>query len=974
MPGILNRLFGADSNQREVNKVKPLIDKINALEDEFSHLSNDELGNKTSEFRRRLADGEALDDLLPEAFAAVREAAKRTIKQRHYDVQLTGGIVLHQGKIAEMKTGEGKTLVATLPLYLNALTGKGAHLVTPNDYLSRVGGGWMGPIYHLLGLSVGVIAHEYSALYDPDYGSPGVGDERLRHWRPCDHRHDAYMADITYGTNNEFGFDYLRDNMTWDLDEKRQRELNYAIVDEVDNILVDEARTPLIISGQPQTASPRYREFARLVRNLSLDDDVTIDHKLRVSTLTDEGVRKLRNMGVNLPDLDNPEEDNPEQAETMHHLEQAVKAQFLFLRDKDYVVKDGQVVIVDEFTGRMMPGRRWSDGLHEAIEAKEGVKLAERTQTLATITFQNYFRMYKKLAGMTGTAQTESEEFFKIYRLDVVTIPTNKPMVRQDLTDQVYKSEEAKYRAVVKEIRESYAVGRPVLVGTISVERSEHLSEMLERSGVPHEVLNAKQHEREATIIAQAGRSAAVTIATNMAGRGVDILLGGNAEGLVAEDLKRQGIDPVAVPSADYLRMVEEKQRSVCNPDRQKVLEIGGLHIIGTERHEARRIDNQLRGRAGRQGDPGSSRFFLSLEDELMRRAGGTTVAGLMDRLGVEEDVPIEAGMVAKVIESAQTKMEGYNFDIRKHVVQYDDVMNTQRNVIYGERLKVLESESLRETILGMVSKDLQRIVDRFAVSNYSEEWDIDGFLRALRAILPVQVTEKELAATSRSELPAVLANEAAAVYDEMTSKFAAIPVSDGEVFGIVFGQQLLGATKKKPADLVPQIEKMLMLATIDHLWVEHLTILDDLREGIGLRAYGQKDPLVEYKNEAYGMFQELTSSIERQIARTIFHLGVVRAGPQAAERQISTNKDEAGHEPLRKTAVGVPPPDGKMPKKAPCWCGSGKRFEDCHGRRDKMGKKPELVAPDEERAMPVAVSERPHANAWDKKAKKHHR
>ena len=714
------------------------------------------------------------------------------------------------------------------------------------------------------------------------------------------------------------------------------------------------------------------------MRNLRLDDDVTIDPKLRVSTLTDDGVRRLRDMGVKLPDLDNPEEDNPEQAEIMHHLEQALKAQFLFQNDKDYVIKDGEVIIVDEFTGRMMPGRRWSDGLHEAIEAKEGLKMAEKTQTLATITFQNYFRMYKKLAGMTGTAMTESEEFFKIYKLEVVTIPTNKPMVREDLTDQVYRTEEAKYNAVVKEIEEAYKKGRPVLVGTISVERSEHLGQLLERRGVPHQVLNAKQHEREASIIAQAGRPGMVTIATNMAGRGVDILLGGNPEGLVGEDLKRQGIDPVAIPTAEYVNMVQEKVNSICEPDRQKVLALGGLHIVGTERHEARRIDNQLRGRAGRQGDPGSSRFFLSLEDELMRRAGGTSVSGLMNRLGMDDTVPIEAGLVAKVIENAQTKMEGYNFDIRKHVVQYDDVMNTQRTVIYGERIKVLESEDLRETILGMVNNELEHIVSRFVTSNYSEEWDIDGFLMALHSILPLNITEKELAATARNDILPRLRDEAEAAYEDMTAKFSDIPIGDDEVFGIVFGQTLLGATKKKPEPLMPQIERMLLLSTIDRLWVDHLTILDDLREGIGLRAYGQKDPLVEYKSEAFAMFGELTANIERSIARTAFHMGIVRAGPQAVQRQISTNKDDAVREPVRKQAVGVPPADGKMPKKALCWCGSGKRFEDCHGRRDRQQKQEVLAepvavgvapAPVQRQATPVQQNQH---SAWDKKRKKH--
>ncbi len=974
MPGIFDRFLG-DPNERELSKLRPTVERINSLEPEFETLSDAELREKTAEFRARHSSGEGLDSILPEAFAAVREAAKRTLGQRHFDVQLMGGIVLHQGKIAEMKTGEGKTLVATLPLYLNALDDKGVHLVTPNDYLSRVGGGWMGPVYHMLGLSVGVIAHEYSALYDPDYGIPGVGDERLRHWRPCTRR-EAYLADITYGTNNEFGFDYLRDNMVWDLADQVQRPLHYAIVDEVDNILIDEARTPLIISGQPQPASPRYVEFARVVRGLREGDDVTIDHRLRTSTLTDEGVRKLRGRGLLLPDLDNPEEDNPEQAEIMHHLEQALKAEFLFHRDKDYVVQNGQVVIVDEFTGRLMPGRRWSDGLHEAIEAKEGVKLAERTQTLATITFQNYFRMYKKLAGMTGTAATEAEEFFKIYRLDVVSIPTNKEMIREDYTDVVYKTEEAKFRAVVREIEQWHQQGRPVLVGTISIEKSEYLSALLEQRGIPHQVLNAKQHEREATIIAQAGRPGMVTIATNMAGRGVDILLGGNPEGLVADDLKRQGIDPISVPTADYLNMVQEKIATVCGPHREKVLALGGLHIVGTERHEARRIDNQLRGRAGRQGDPGSSRFYLSLEDDLMRRAGGATVAGLMDRLGVDPDVPIEASLVGKVIEGAQTRMEGYNFDIRKHVVEYDDVMNKQREVIYGERRKVLSSETLRDTILHMVNSELTIVVNRYAISNYSEEWDLEGFQRALRAIMPLSLTASDLAAAARSELPALLSDEASHLYDQAEARYNSLSVPDGDGFALLYGQTVLGWALKKPGPLMPQIEKVLLLSTIDRLWVEHLTILDDLREGIGLRAYGQKDPLVEYKNEAYAMFQELTASIQRQVARTVFHLVVARITPQAQQRQLVSNRDTS-REPVRRGVSASLPSDLKVPKKALCPCGSGKRYEDCHGKRDRQERPKELATavpqptPSQTRPTPAKPGAR-----WDahKKHKKHRR
>jgi len=609
------------------------------------------------------------------------------------------------------------------------------------------------------------------------------------------------------------------------------------------------------------------------------------------------------------------------------------------------VVKDGQVIIVDEFTGRLMPGRRWSDGLHEAIEAKEGVKIAERTQTLATITFQNYFRMYKKLAGMTGTAVTEAEEFYKIYKLDVVVIPTNRPMIRIDYVDQVYKTEEAKFRAVVREIEEMHAQGRPVLVGTVSIEKSEYLSELLRRKGIPHQVLNAKHHEREAMIIAQAGRSGAVTIATNMAGRGVDILLGGNAEGLVAEDLKRKGIDPVSVPTAEYQALVRHKQETVCDPDREKVIALGGLHIIGTERHEARRIDNQLRGRAGRQGDPGSSRFYLSLEDELMQRAGGSMVASIMDRVGFEEDQPIEASLVAKVIEQAQTKMEGYNFDIRKHVVEYDDVMNKQREVIYGERRKALASTNLRETIVDMVKKQIDHTIALYCTSTYSDEWDIDALVRALRTLLPTPITPKEIASLSRQELPPKLYNLVEDLYDDLTTRINALDIPQGEIFGVLYGQTILGAAVRKPGDLMPQVEKIILLSTIDRLWVEHLTILDDLREGIGLRAYGQKDPLVEYKNEAYQMFQELVTNIQRNIARTIFHLDIVRAVPQpTTSRRLMTNKDETSGEPIRTKAPGVPPPDGKLPKKAKCWCGSGKRYEDCHGKRHKE-REPVAVA-----------------------------
>jgi preprotein translocase SecA subunit len=1090
MPNFLSRLFG-DSNEREINKLKPTVQQINALEPAMQALSAAELRAKTAEFRQRLADGEEMEDLLPEAFAAVREAAWRSIRHRHFDTQLMGGMVLHQGKIAEMRTGEGKTLVATLPLYLNALEGAGAHLVTVNDYLSRRDGGWMGAVYYSLGMSVGVIAHEVSALYDPAYIATGgnLEDDRLVHWRPCT-RHEAYGADITYGTNNEFGFDYLRDNMVWDLAQKSQRPLNYAIVDEVDNILIDEARTPLIISGQPQAASKRYYDYAGFARRLR-DDDVTMDHKTRTVTLNDDGVERLRRLGVNLPDLDQPEQENPEQAEVMHHLEQALKAQFVFQRDKEYVVKDGQVIIVDEFTGRMMHGRRWSDGLHEAVEAKEGVKIAERTQTLATITFQNYFRMYDKLAGMTGTAMTESEEFFKIYKLEVMSIPTNVPMIREDLADLVYKNEAAKFNAIVEEVRELHAQGAPVLVGTISIEKNEQLSGHLTRAGIPHQLLNAKQHEREALVIAQAGRSGAVTIATNMAGRGVDVLLGGNPDGLAARllesrfaraaedfvraalggDIERangliaktsglaagslevtqrlradyeeyrrsletdivaqffaerlvtggyyprelhkpleelvdailkddwnrarqqareqvflgdQAIEAVQSLRSFYgvkggelefitsglfqryyqsmlqlvryvlggkldearalveatpelsLPLIEEIQRirEDCESDHRRVVDLGGLHVVGTERHEARRIDNQLRGRSGRQGDPGSSRFFVALDDDLMKRFGGAGIAGMMDRLGLEDDVPIEHGLISKSIEQAQTKVEGYNFDIRKHVVEYDDVMNKQREVIYAERDKILAAESLREAILDMVGKELQGIAAAYITSNYSEEWDSENMARAIGTVLPVAIPKNELTSRSKAELPAFLGEVAEHSYDSMASQWNSQSVAEGEPFGLAYGKGMLGMTTRRPGDLITQAQRLLMLSVIDRLWVEHLTILDDLREGIGLRAYGQRDPKVEYQNEAFRMFQDLTANIQRNVARMYFHLGLARMQQSAPAKAAAPQRISAGApgglSPLAPAAAEGP----RLPKKAPCWCGSGKRYEDCHGRK----------------------------------------
>ncbi|MCA1645903.1 MAG: preprotein translocase subunit SecA, partial [Chloroflexi bacterium] len=700
--------LGGDASEREIKKIRPLVDQVNALEADYKALSEDGLRARTAEFRGRLEAGETVDDLLPEAFAAVREAARRTIGKRHYDVQLIAGAVLHSGRIAEMKTGEGKTLVATLPLYLNALEQKGAHLVTPNDYLSRLGGGWMGPVYDALGLTVGVISHELAAVYDTTFNDPlKHPDERLNHWRPVARR-EAYHADVTYGTNNEFGFDYLRDNMVWEPEQKVQRPLSYAIVDEVDNILVDEARTPLIISGPAEEANQLYGVLSFVVKSLVAapkpaddeepdpDADVIFDEKYRVVTPTERGIDKVESTLHKMNASFVGSIYDPQNIQLTHFLDNALKAQFLFHRDDQYIVNpDGEIVIVDEFTGRLMPGRRYSEGLHQAIEAKEGVHVQRENVTLARITFQNYFRMYEKLSGMTGTAWTEREEFQKIYDLDVVVVPTHRPMVRADQADLVYKTEDAKSEALIEEIAEFAKVGRPVLVGTTSVEKSERLSQLLHAKEVPHEVLNAKQHEREAWVIAQAGRPGAITIATNMAGRGVDILLGGNPDGLVEAFLQQEGVTLMEATNEER-DVAWQKANTQCERDADRVRLLGGLHVLGTERHEARRIDNQLRGRAGRQGDPGSSRFFVSLEDELMRRFGGASIAGLMDKLGLEEDVPLEHPWVSRAIENAQQKVEAYNFDIRKHVVEYDDVLNRQRDVIYGDRDRVLFEENLK--------------------------------------------------------------------------------------------------------------------------------------------------------------------------------------------------------------------------------------------------------------------------------------
>src|SRR5579884_3692325 len=863
-----------DNSNADAQIMKLFGDILNTLQEELVAVKAEQMDELLPEMVKRYKSGKTLDDLLPEAFAVVREAGRRTIQMRHFDVQLMGGIVLHQGKIAEMRTGEGKTLVATLPAYLNALPGKGVHVVTVNDYLARRDSEWMGPIYRLLGLTVGVIQHDM--------------DTRQRK--------AAYAADITYGTNNEFGFDYLRDNMVWDLQDCVQRGLYYAIVDEIDNILIDEARTPLIISGPAEESTDKYALFARLVPRLRRDEDFVIDEKHRTISLTEAGIAKMeRWLGLdNLYD--------PSNYELTHYLDQALKAQFLYKRDRDYVVKDGEIIIVDEFTGRLMFGRRYSEGLHQAIEAKEGVRVQRENVTLARITFQNYFRLYERLAGMTGTAATEAEEFRRIYNLDVVVIPTHRPMIRQDYGDLVFKTEKAKFAAVVDEIERLYKMRRPVLVGTVSIEKSEYLSSLLQRRGIPHQVLNAKHHEREAAIIAQAGRPGMVTIATNMAGRGVDILLGGNPAGLVDEFLRKRGLTrETATPEqlAEARRAAEEE----CARAHEEVVALGGLHIIGTERHEARRIDNQLRGRAGRQGDPGSSRFYVSLEDDLMRRFGGSNIANLMDRFGLEDDVPIEHGLVSKAIENAQTKVEGYNFDLRKHVVEYDNVLNKHREIIYGERRKILEKADLKENILDMIRQELNELVDNYTSAPHAEDWDFEALAMSLRGILPPSpaYAPPALQGLSREEIRERVLDFAENAYEE------------------------------KEAELTPeimrQIERLLMLQVIDRLWIEHLTAIDDLRQGIGLRAYGQRDPLVEYKAEAYNMFQGLLAAIRHDVTHAIFHVRLQREQPRPPPRNLQTNRQEADdqREPVRAGR--------KIGRNDPCPCGSGKKYKKCHGR-----------------------------------------
>ena len=999
-----------DSNDREIRRIQPLVDEINELEAEISALSDDairerfalireeiheaavpgepteeELTHPDLERRREMTKArhkreqaalqEALDEVLPDVFAMAREAMQRTLGMRHFDVQLMGGIVLHQGKISEMKTGEGKTFVPTLAAALNSLTGRGVHVVTPNDYLARRDPQWMGPVFHFLGISLGMITHDESFVFEP--GHP-TRDERLINLRPVSRR-EAYAADVTYGTNNEFGFDYLRDNMVTDLADRVQRERSFAIVDEVDNILIDEARTPLIISGQAEESGDLYYTFARLVPRLQArpegeeeGGDYFVDLKDKAVSPTEEGIDKIEKLlGVeNLYDAD------PRLA---RHFEQALRAHALYRIDRDYIVKDGEIVIVDEFTGRQMPGRRWSEGLHQAVEAKEGVKVQRESVTMATITFQNYFRLYDKLAGMTGTAMTEAEEFHKIYELEVVAIPTHRDMIREDESDLVFRNELGKFNALIDEVAEMNEAGRPVLVGTVSVEKSEILSTMLKRRGIRHETLNAKFHEKESGIVAQAGRTGAITIATNMAGRGTDILLGGNPAGLASEILHQRGLNPAEVDKATYDAALAEAKLTT-DVDHEKVVSVGGLHIIGTERHDSRRIDNQLRGRAGRQGDPGSSRFYLSLEDDLMKRFASDRVAGLMERMGLEDDVAIESRLVSKTIESAQSRVEGFNFDMRKRVVEFDDVINRQRETIYAERDKVLRNEDLTETVRSFIDEDVRTLVADHLSGDSADDWGMEALAAALKAmgLDGPGTSEQELwDLGSREEILEHLLELADARLDARAAEIGEMDWS--------------------------LVERHVLLRTIDSLWVEHLTEIDDMRRGIGLRGYAQQDPLNEFRKEAFQLYGELRDLIRHQVASTIFRVTVTRtpapgeseldqslaagaralsaassggaragggggAGVAAASTSVGGSSATsagggrpAGPRPVGPVVAGGLPPDPmaaarlasgangtsgpagqakpgftpsgeRIGRNDPCWCGSGQKYKKCHG------------------------------------------
>ena len=898
--GFLSRLV--DSNDRELGRLKPILDAVNARANEMEAASDGEIRARIDALSAvlRTLEGDALktalDKELPEILAAAREASRRTTGMRPYDEQILGAIVLHQGKIAEMRTGEGKTLVGPLGATVNAVGGRGVHVVTVNDYLARRDARWMGPIFAFMGLSIGVIAHDSSYLFDPEYHS---SDEQTAKLRPVTRR-EAYAADVTYGTNNEFGFDYLRDNMVTELEQRVQRGHAFAIVDEVDNILIDEARTPLIISGQAAESQDLYATFSKLVPRLRAREagaegggDYFLDEKEKAVSPTEEGVARVEQM----LGIENLYSGDPLMA---RHFESALRAHALFKRDRDYIVEEGEIVIVDEFTGRKMPGRRWSEGLHQAIEAKEGLHVQRESVTLATITFQNYFRLYGKLAGMTGTAMTEAEEFSKIYNLEVTAIPTHRAMVRDDQSDLVYRTERAKDAAIVEHIKERRAAGQPVLVGTTSVERSEHLAALLNREGITHNVLNAKQHEREAPVVAQAGRSGAVTIATNMAGRGTDIVLGGNPAGLASEALRVRGLNPAEVDAATYAAALAEAESS-CAADREIVLAAGGLRIIGTERHDSRRIDNQLRGRAGRQGDPGSSRFYLSLEDDLMKRFAGERVIGLMDRLGFDESQALESSMVSRTIEGAQTRVEGYNFDIRKRVVEFDDVINKQRATVYGERNRVLHGDDLNLTVEDSLRAEARSIVMTHCPPGLPGDWNLEALRGDLRR--------------AGIEPPEGLDNivEDAILID-------AIEVA------------ALEALNKKAAEFGPEIWprvlRAVILRSIDQLWVEHLTEVDDLRRGIGLRGYAQEDPLNAFKKEAFKLYDEFQGLIRVSIGRSILRVSVVQ---QEAPRPkiVATSSASTTSAPAPKAPVVAATGVGRND---PCPCGSGKKYKKCHG------------------------------------------
>ena len=873
MVSVLQKILG-DPNNKALKQLGSIQERVNALEAEFQKLTDEQLQAKTDEFRQRLTGRESLEDLLPEAFAAVRESARRNLGQRHYDVQIIGGAALHQGKIAEMKTGEGKTLVATLAVYANALTGRGVHVVTVNDYLARRDPVWMGPVYDALGLTVGCLQHDAAFVYDAtETGGKLPGLRAVT-------REEGYLADITYGTNNEFGFDYLRDNMTLSSSQRVQRELHYAIVDEVDNILIDEARTPLIISGPAEEPVQLYQDFARLVPRLDPAEDYTIDDRTRAISLTQDGIAKMEKW-TNTSNL-----YDPENFHLVQYMENALTAHVMKQRDKEYVVRDGEVVIVDEFTGRLQPGRRWSDGLHQAVEAKEGVRIQRESITYATVTLQNYFRMYEKLAGMTGTAATEADEFFRIYRLEVVEVPTNKPMQRKDHSDLVYQTSDGKWKAVSDKIAELHETQQPLLIGTTSIEDSEFLSERLRRQGVRHQVLNAKNHEGEASVIAQAGRLGAVTVSTNMAGRGTDIVLGG--ADTVGDDWQEE---------------------------HEKVLGLGGLYVIGTEHHDARRIDNQLRGRAGRQGDPGCSQFYVSLEDELMQRFGGDRIKTVMGWTGLEEDTPVENKLVTKSISGAQVKVEGYHFDIRKHLLEFDDVLNKQREVIYGDRHQALGDGDLRERTLEMLRQEYARLVAQYLPGRHSDDWNAEGLIDELGQIGPVP--------------------------QDLDGEDKVFQYSINQIVGILSAHaEACFAQREEEAGLEQMrlTERFLLMRAIDSHWIQHLTAMENLRTGIGLHAYGQRDPLVMYRSEGQKMFHDLQGRIQRDVVRTLFHVGVEPSQMAAQMGSTGTNRrNRSSGNPMR--AVSGPnrntqPTGGaKVGRNAACPCGSGRKYKRCCGK-----------------------------------------